>query len=180
VQAMGRKRAPQGNDAIVNAAGDGGAASIASKARAATARKPGEVGLLLERFEHLACQKEDRAAALECGRRILEAAADDATSLNNLAWNLLTETRYANRYDDLALELSRRSNEVSGYQSWMFVDTLALASFRRGDVDEAIALEEKAVELAGSDPRRGEAEAQLDTFRKAARERAGQPVGDAR
>jgi tetratricopeptide (TPR) repeat protein len=177
VQAMRGNRAPPRNEAVAQAAGDGGIASLALKARAAIARKPGEVDLLLERFE--TCQEQDRTAALECGKRILDAAADDATALNNFAWKLLTEPRYANRYDELALEVSERSNEVSGYRSWMFVDTLALARFRKGDVDEAIALEEKAVELAGTDPRRREAEAQLETFRKAARERAGEAEGDA-
>ena len=72
--------------------------------------------------------------------------------LNSFAWALLTEDQYADsgEYDKLALRVSARSNELTDHKNWMFVDTLALARFRTGDVDEAVELEKKAIKLCGS------------------------------
>jgi len=115
---------------------------------AALAEKPGSFDLLAKKFKILAVKQKDRSAATSCADAILQAAYNDATALNNLAWALLTEDQYGGEYADVALKLSERSNELTGHKNWMFVDTLALAKFETGDVSNAVALEKKAVELA--------------------------------
>ena len=98
-----------------------------------------------------------------------QADPGDPRALNNFAWALLTEEDHDGRLDDLALEAARLANEASGHSVWQYVDTLALAEFRAGNVQAAIALGEKAlalVEAAGGD--RAEVAAALATYRKAA------------
>jgi tetratricopeptide (TPR) repeat protein len=122
----------------------------AIEAASATSR-PGQDDLpaLFARFERAARDPAQRDEALTLGRAVLDQA--DATRLNNVAWALLTEDRYGRRFDELALVLSERSNEKSADGNWMFLDTLALANFHLGRLDEAIRLEERALELVGDD-----------------------------
>ena len=116
---------------------------------ASLSERPGDVGLLRSRFRILATGREDREAAVRCGDEILQAAHDNATTLNNFAWALLTDDQYGGAYADVALKLSQRSNELTRHKNWMFVDTLALARFETGDVQDAIELEKQAIELSG-------------------------------
>jgi tetratricopeptide (TPR) repeat protein len=106
--------------------------------------------LLLEKFDVLATRKKDREAALPIGQEIMRRAHDDAKALNNFAWALLTDEDYGLKFNELALKLSERSNDLTGHQSWVFLDTLALAKFETGDVQAAIELEKKAISLAGA------------------------------
>ena len=64
--------------------------------------------------------------------------------------------------------MSKRSNELTDNGNWMFVDTLALAMFEQGRVAKAIALEKKAIKLAGNDDRANEAKDALARFQAAA------------
>lgn len=121
---------------------------------------------LRSRFDRLAGADADAARA--CAQELVEAVGDDATSLNNFAWALLTETRYAGAWDGLAREVALRANELTSWGDWRYLDTLALACFRSGDVERALELQQRAVELAGQDPRRGEAETALERYRAAA------------
>ncbi len=120
----------------------------------ALAGSPGDAKLLRAKFDVLAAGKKDRAGAIAVGDALFDVIADDANALNNFSWALLTEKQYTGDYAELALRLSTRSNELTGHKNWMFVDTLALAKFESGDVQAAIALEKKAIELsdgAGAD-----------------------------
>ena len=108
---------------------------------------PNDLGILRKKFHVLAIGRKDRQAALACADVLYEAARDDANGLNNFAWALLTEDDYAKSYDEIALKFSERSNELRP-DNWMFIDTLALAKYRNGDVVAAARLEKKAIELA--------------------------------
>jgi acyl-homoserine lactone acylase PvdQ len=77
---------------------------------------------------------------------------------------LLTEDRFDNRYNTVALRFSEQSNKIRP-NNWMFLDTLALAKFVNGDAEAAIALEEQAIALA-NDRNRPVLEASLERFRK--------------
>jgi hypothetical protein len=83
---------------------------------------------------------------------------------------LLTEDEFEGRFDELALKLSRRSNELTDYESWIYVDTLALALFKTGDTRGAVDMEKKALALCGNGDRRQEVEAALERFQAALRE----------
>lgn len=119
------------------------------------------------RFDRLV-EAGDVDAARSLGRAILEEQRGDPRALNNFAWALLTEERYGARFDDLALAASQASNEATEFRVWQYLDTLALARFRRGDVAAAIELEEKALALVGDGAERDELEAALARYRAAA------------
>ena len=127
----------------------------------------GDFEALRAKFDVLATREKNRAAALDVAKRAAKVAKGDAKALNNFAWQLLTEGRYEGAYNNVALKLSMRSNEVSGFANWLFVDTLALAIFEQGDIERAIEMETLAIRLAGDDPQRGDAEKALARFKKA-------------
>ncbi len=117
---------------------------------------------LLAEFERAHDEgKVDAARAL--GEKMHRAGEDDPNLLNTFAWQLLTEERFGNRYDDLALAISNTSNERSGWSNWYFLDTYATALGRKGDYQRAIEIQRKAVEIGKGqgDARVGEAEQTL-------------------
>jgi hypothetical protein len=110
---------------------------------------------------------------LDTARRLgdrIAATSEDATWLNDFAWALLTDEPYAGQVDDVALALSRRSNELSGNANWYHLDTLALAEFRNGHLRRAVELQADAVERAAGDPRQAEAVERLKRYTAALRE----------
>jgi hypothetical protein len=112
------------------------------------AEQPNSASVLQRKFDLLAVNKQDPAAALAVAESLSLALWDDATALNNFAWALLTEKQYGQRFNDLALRLSHRSNELTKQGNWAYVDTLAHAEFETGDVEKAIELEQKAIKLS--------------------------------
>jgi hypothetical protein len=129
--------------------------------------QPGNFDLLRSEFEILATGVRDREAALAVAEKVFEAVRDNATLLNNYAWALLTEDKFGDDYVDLALKLSKRSNELTNHENWRFVDTLALALFKTGDAVEAVEMEKKALALCGDGPGRKDVEAALERFQAA-------------
>ena len=114
------------------------------------AQEPADADALRRKFDVLAIHKQDPAGALAVADKLAEALQDDAAGLNNLAWELLTEPKYAKRFNELALRLSRRANELTDHTQWAYLDTLALAEFETGNIRKAIELEDKAIELSKS------------------------------
>jgi hypothetical protein len=74
---------------------------------------------------------------------------NDAKGLNNAAWEILTDEKCEDEAAALALRFAERSNELTNYSSWVFLDTLALAKFKTGDAQTAVELQRKAIELSG-------------------------------
>ncbi len=109
--------------------------------------QPGNTKVLRRKFDILAVRKDDPAAATQAAEALYEGLRDNAAELNNFAWELLTEDKYQHKYNDLALRLARRSNELTNHAVWAYVDTLALAEFETGSAARAIELEKKAIEL---------------------------------
>ena len=117
-------------------------------ADAQLAEKPDDIDLLKSRLKILAKGKKDGDAAVACADQIIAQIHDDAKALNNFAWKMLTSEPYKDRFDKLALRASERSNELTDYESWTFMDTLALAKFRSGDVEGAVDTQKKALKLS--------------------------------
>ncbi len=91
----------------------------------------------------------DRAGAArereEVGRtldRVLARHTKDAGLLNGLAWN----TALANTHLDQALVAAKRAAKLEP-KSFEILDTLAEVHFRRGEINEAIAVERRALAL---------------------------------
>ena len=94
-------------------------------------------------------------------------AGNFARTLNNVAWDLLTEDQYAGQHAELALKLSQRSNELTDFSAWAYVDTLALAKFQTGDAQAAVELEKKALALCNDDGDAAELKKALAKFEAA-------------
>lgn len=121
-------------------------------------------------FDLLAVRKGDEEAARAFADKLFDRFHKDANALNNFAWALLTEDKYEEKYDDVALRYATRANELTDHGNWAYVDTLALAMFKAGRIAEAIKLEQHAIQLSESSGGGGlqELKAALARFEKAA------------
>ena len=91
----------------------------------------------------------DRAEEASSVRsELIEAAWDDATVLNGVAW----ETATAENPTDLnlALKAAKRASEISEGKDAAILDTLARCHYELGQLDEAIDVQQKAVDLASN------------------------------
>ena len=131
------------------------------------AERPDDDDLIWQEFTVLAAGKSDHQAARKLGQELCNVLGDDALSLNNRAWALLTEERFEQHYDDLALDLARRANELTEHGNWAYLDTLALALFRSGDANAAVDTQRKALALVGNRAGRNEVEKALAHFEAA-------------
>jgi len=132
------------------------------------ANQPGNSGLLRRKFDVLATGKKDVEEATALGTKLCGEHLTGATALNNFAWTLLTEDEYDGTYASLARECAVKSNEISEFSDWRFLDTLARAYFETGDVSKAIEWQKKAIaEFNGSGL--GEMRAALARFEEAAK-----------
>jgi hypothetical protein len=141
--------------------------TVLKTVREARTEQPSDPHLLWEEFKILAAGKGDHEAAAALAEKLFQTLRDDASALNEYAWDLLTEDEFGQHYSKLALKLSQRSNELTKHKNWMFVDTLALALFKTGDTSGAIEMEKKALALVGDSSRRDEVEAALKRFEAA-------------
>jgi thiol-disulfide isomerase/thioredoxin len=89
---------------------------------------------------------EEARAAID--KRIEAAPAD---MLNALAWQILTEVEEAKRDKALALRAAEKANTLTEGKQAAILDTYALALFVNGKAAEAVAAQEKAIELAKGD-----------------------------
>ncbi len=98
---------------------------------------------------------------------------DDAINLNQVAWFMVDdETGFKGADLDLALKISLKSNELTKEKDASLMDTLGYVYFKKGDLDKAIEVQEKAVKLAEKDPKvdaqtREELKDRLAKFKKA-------------
>jgi hypothetical protein len=109
---------------------------------------PADERLVRRAFEHYAMVLGDVAGATTAGRRLIDVLGSDSQALNSFAWSLMTRDPYAGRYRVLALEAARAMERDPYWRTYWRVDTLALACFRNGHIDEAIALQREALEGA--------------------------------
>lgn len=70
--------------------------------------------------------------------RAIELSPKDFNSLNNLAWVLATCTDDSLRDGERALKLANQACELSAYDAWHCLGTLAAANAEVGDFEEAI------------------------------------------
>lgn len=70
---------------------------------------------------------------------------DNADQLNHLARRLMTSKDYAGKFDELALALTTRMQKSGRKLRCEMLDTIALASFLNGNVDDAIRFQQQAV-----------------------------------
>jgi len=103
--------------------------------------------LQMARFQILLLQKKYDEAYRLAGS-ISETHADNVGLQNQLAWILITQPGLEKRDTVLAEKIAERANTASKGKDSEILDTLARAQFMNGKKDEAIATEQKAVNVA--------------------------------
>ncbi len=111
---------------------------------------------------------EEYARAIQVFEKSLQLEPDNAEALNGLAWLFATSKDPYYRNPERALVLARKAVELDA--SPHILDTLAESYFVNGQIQKAIELEEKVLELVGSGAMRTIFEEQLKKFRQAAQE----------
>lgn len=95
----------------------------------------------------------------------LEAAdSDDAETLNDLAWTLLTDEKIKNRNLKLATKFAKAAFDASEGKDPGVLDTYARALFDTGKVAEAVKQQKKAIELTDDREKKAELEETLKRY----------------
>ncbi len=94
--------------------------------------------------------KTDEAAGYAYGKKLSEGLyKDEPTGLNSIAWTIVDDKTGLKTPDyALAVLVAQRASELTKDENPFILDTYALAQFKSGNVDKAIALQEKAIGLA--------------------------------
>ncbi|MEN8126626.1 MAG: TlpA disulfide reductase family protein [Planctomycetota bacterium] len=112
-----------------------------------------------------------KGAAIEQSRPIAEKIleSNDMIALSTLAWQIMMAPIDESLRDlEIALKAATKAVSVSDGKHWMAQGTHALALFKNGKVAEAIAAQEKAIELAGDNQQlRNDLNKQLEEFKAA-------------
>lgn len=86
------------------------------------------------------------------GRQFMKEVWDDPAPLNRLAFDTLAEDGIRTRDLGFALEAAKRAVELEKGEAAPTLDTLARVHFERGEIDEAIRIQQKAVEKSAALP----------------------------
>ena len=115
---------------------------------------------LYQSFAMVCHEMGEYEKAIETYERIIELDSDQAMSLNNLAWILITAPDEGLRDKGRALDLAKKA--VALERSAVFLDTLAEAYYENGFVNEAVETIKEAIAVAREN--RGYYEKQLEKF----------------
>jgi len=115
-------------------------------------------------------EKISSGATIQEARAVVEKWIDQAPAelLNGLSWEILTEVEESKRDKELALKAAEKANTMTEGKNASILDTYALALFQNGKTAEAIAAQEKAVELV-----KGDATSEPDMQQRLAKYKAG-------
>ncbi len=108
-------------------------------------------------------------AAYKLGAQLTdEAIANyDPIKLNTIAWFIVDpQAKLAKRDLDLAMKAALKADELTNHEDPVILDTLARVYFSKGDVDKAIELQTKVVELVKG-PEKADVQKSLDEYKQA-------------
>ena len=109
--------------------------------------------------------KGDYTAAYKVVEEASDANKDNAGLQNELAWAMLMDKRIKQRDLALAGKIAMRANDAAEGKDANIIDTLARARFMQGKKDEAIALQEKAINMAESDEQKALLKKSLEEYK---------------
>jgi thiol-disulfide isomerase/thioredoxin len=89
--------------------------------------------------------------ANKAAEEMIKASNDSAQELNQLAWTLATSVPGPGPDLDLALTAAKRAEELTESKDASILDTVGRVLFKKGNIEEAIAIQKKAVEIVGAD-----------------------------
>jgi thiol-disulfide isomerase/thioredoxin len=105
-------------------------------------------------FECLAKNRRTRSEARQFGDELVGRTKEGGT-LNQYAWAMLVDDTYKGKYNELALVAAQKANKLTKNADPLIMDTLARALYMTGSVEEAVALQTKAIELADAEQKPG-------------------------
>ncbi len=100
-------------------------------------------------------QRQDYVAAVADYERAIELNADDFDARKGFAWILATCPDEKLRNGERAVELAHEACELTGYDRWECLGTLAAAQAEAGDFEEAVAIQKKSLRRAPDEERDG-------------------------
>jgi hypothetical protein len=109
---------------------------------------PENGGRQIAKFDVLLTVADRPDDAYAYGREIAARFPNNYLLLNDLAWNTVSLPDVSRRDLEFALEMSRRANAIQGYIDYSVLDTMARIWWLRGNADEAIRWQLKAVARA--------------------------------
>lgn len=109
--------------------------------------------------------KEDYTAAYQMAEKISDTHKDNPGVQNELAWQILTDKNIKQRDLALAEKIAMRANDAAQGKDANILDTLARARFMQGKKDEAIALQEKAIGMAGDEQQKSSLQKTLNEYK---------------
>jgi len=89
--------------------------------------------------------------ANKAAEEMIKASNDSAMELNQLAWTLATSVPGPGPDLDLALTAAKRAEELTESKDASILDTVGRILFKKGNIEDAIAIQKTAVEIAGAD-----------------------------
>lgn len=110
--------------------------------------------------------KGDTEAAAGLAEQISGRAKDNSAMQNSLAWQLLIQENLSGKALATAHAIAVRANDAAGGKDASILDTLARATYMKGDKAKAIELQQKAVELAEDEDLKKQLQSNLDSFKK--------------
>lgn len=105
---------------------------------------------LLDQHEWLKKRGHDQHAEKAIDR-ISKQYRNDTGRINRLAWTLLTDDECAGKYDQTAFALAEKMRASSRKLPHQYLDTIALAHFINGRIENAVTLQQKALTARGGD-----------------------------
>jgi thiol-disulfide isomerase/thioredoxin len=128
--------------------------------------EPDEPAYSLTLFRVQNDYKKDWDAAMRTATELVRKSRSDPNFLNGFAWMLLTDEGLAGKYNAVALRAAEAMSLAPGGDTWSHLETLALAKFEAGKVDEAIAAQKLAIKRCTQEFARAGLEAGLARYEK--------------
>ena len=134
---------------------DGSYDVAAARAEAANASIQDELReltmLWAQEYLVLAKYGRDKAGADKLGQKLLDCGYSDPVFYGQFAWTMLSSTGLAYKDTDYALKVATFANELAKGTSADVLDTLALAQFRSGQVEKAVATQKQAIQICDNE-----------------------------
>ncbi|MCC6286100.1 MAG: redoxin family protein [Phycisphaerales bacterium] len=155
-------------DAVFMNAGEDAKAAIKEYAKFAEAY-PGTAKIVRQWLLPVFFEAGEYAMAYEAaGSMADEAIANkDSQGLNQIAWTIVDPQGSVEKKDlELAMRCAKAAADLTNHEDAAILDTLARVHFLKGDIDEAIKVQTKAVDKA-EEPMKAELQTTLDEYKNA-------------
>lgn len=126
---------------------------------------PDDASLQMQKLNVLLTRMDDRDRALGYAKDVAQTNWENAGFLNMVAWTMLDDENVRHRDPEMALILALRASELEANEDPAILDTVARAHYEKGDLEKALAWQEKAVAQAPEGQLREQLEEVLAKYR---------------